>query len=77
VQDALDSKPASNSFTTGALRFVARSRRNPGSALIYWLGETEPTHESSFFDAIHTFGPLMQPVLPDERPGVVCESRRG
>ena len=70
MYDASHSKPTSHSVTTGALRFVARSWRDPGSALVYWLGEAEPTHESSFFDTICKFGSLMQLVLPDERPGV-------
>jgi hypothetical protein len=30
----------------------------------------EPSRESHLFDAAQKFGPLMQLVLPDERPGV-------
>jgi hypothetical protein len=52
------------------LRFLARGAQNPGAALVYWLGMTEPSREPSFFDAMQKFGPLMQLVLPDERPGV-------
>jgi hypothetical protein len=52
------------------LRFLARGAQNPGTALVYWLGMTEPSSEPSFFDAMQKFGPLMQLVLPDERPGV-------
>ena len=37
---------------------------------MYWLGVVEPSRESHFFDAAQKFGPLMQLVLPDERPGV-------
>ncbi|MGF6903610.1 hypothetical protein [Paraburkholderia phytofirmans] len=52
------------------LRFLARDARNSGAALVYWEGVTEPSREPSFFDAMQKFGPLMQLVLPDERPGV-------
>ena len=53
-----------------ALRFLARDAHAPGVALVYWLGVAEPSRESHFFDAAQKFGPLMQLVLPDERPGV-------
>ncbi|WP_207633915.1 hypothetical protein [Paraburkholderia hospita] len=56
--------------TEQRLRFLARDARNPWAALVYWLGATEPSRESSFFDAMQKFGTLMQLVLPDERPGV-------
>jgi hypothetical protein len=52
------------------LRFLARDVKSPSAALVYWLGVTKPSHEASFFDAARKFGPLMQMVLPDERPGV-------
>lgn len=51
-------------------RFLARDATNPCVALVYWLGVTEPSREPNFFEAVHKFGPLMQMVLPDERPGV-------
>lgn len=53
-----------------ALRFLACNAHAPGIALVYWLGVVEPSRESHFFDAAQKFGPLMQLVLPDERPGV-------
>ncbi|MBC8751896.1 MULTISPECIES: hypothetical protein [Paraburkholderia] len=56
--------------TRKTLRFLARDARNPGAALVYWLGVREPSLESSFFHAMQKYGPLMQLVLPDERPGV-------
>jgi hypothetical protein len=56
--------------THETLRFLARDFQNPGAALVYWLGATEPSREASFFDAMQKYGPLMQLVLPDERPGV-------
>ncbi|WP_201762792.1 hypothetical protein [Paraburkholderia hospita] len=56
--------------TERSLRFLARDARNPWAALVYWLETTEPSRESSFFDATQKFGTLMQLVLPDERPGV-------
>jgi hypothetical protein len=39
-------------------------------ALVYWLGVTSPSREPSFYDAMQNFSPLMQLILPDERPGV-------
>jgi hypothetical protein len=54
----------------GAVRFLARHSGDPSTVLIYWMGSAEPTRESSFFDAMQRYGPLMQLVLPDERPGV-------
>jgi hypothetical protein len=59
--------------TRKTLRFLARDARNPGAALAYWLGLTEPSAEPSFFNSMQTYGPLMQLVLPDERPGVFVE----
>ncbi|AXF06018.1 hypothetical protein [Paraburkholderia hospita] len=53
-----------------ALRMVERDARHPGAALVYWLGITEPSYEANFFEATRKFAPLMQLVLPDERPGV-------
>jgi hypothetical protein len=52
------------------LRFLARDSKNPSAALVYWLGVTEPSCEPSFFDAVQKYGPLLQMVLTDERPGV-------
>lgn len=46
-----------------------KSWRSPG----YWLWVTEPSAEPSFFNAMQPYGPLMQMVLPDERPGVFGE----
>ena len=47
-----------------------RLRCAPRRGHMYWLGVVEPSRESHFFDAAQKFGPLMQLVLPDERPGV-------
>ncbi|MGF6303312.1 MULTISPECIES: hypothetical protein [Paraburkholderia] len=63
-------EPSSYQGTRKTLRFLARDARNPGAALVYWLGVREPSLESSFFHAMQKYGPLMQLVLPDERPGV-------
>jgi hypothetical protein len=49
---------------------LARDDQNPSAALVYWLGQAEPSRELNFFDATRKFGSLMQLVLPDERPGV-------
>jgi hypothetical protein len=61
-----------SSFLEGqkTLRMLVRDAQTPGAALVYWLGIAEPTRELNFFDATRKFGPLMQLVLPDERPGV-------
>ena len=61
-----------SSFLTGqkTLRMLARDAEDPSVALVYWLGQVEPAREPHFFDATRKFGPLMQLVLPDERPGV-------
>ena len=50
------------------LRFLARDAKNPGAALVYWLGMAEPSSKPSFFDSMQKFSPLMQLVLHDERP---------
>jgi len=52
------------------LCMLARDDQNPSAALVYWLGQAEPSRELNFFDATRKFGSLMQLVLPDERPGV-------
>ncbi|MBC8742501.1 hypothetical protein F6X40_39040 [Paraburkholderia sp. UCT31] len=62
--------PSSRLATRKTLRFLARDARNPGGGLVYWLGVTEPSAEPSFFHAMQKYGPLMQLILPDERPGV-------
>jgi hypothetical protein len=56
--------------TNPTLRFLARDSKDHVIALVYWLGVTSPSREPSFYDAMHKFGPLMQLILPDERPGV-------
>jgi hypothetical protein len=56
--------------TNPTLRFLARDSRDHVIALVYWLGVTSPSREPSFYDAMQKFGPLMQLILPDERPGV-------
>ena len=52
------------------VRFLARDAKNPVVALVYWLGLRQPSVEPSFYHAMHKFAPLMQLILPDERPGV-------
>lgn len=59
----------SNTQYRPALRFVIRDPANPAAALLYWLGTPEPSREASFIDATRRFGPLMQVVFADERPG--------
>jgi hypothetical protein len=61
-----------SSFLVGqkTVRVLARDAQNPSAALVYWLGQVEPSREPNFFDAARKFGSLMQLVLPDERPGV-------
>jgi hypothetical protein len=61
-----------SSFLVGqkTLRMLARDAQNPSAALVYWLGQTEPSREANFFETTRRFGSLMQLVLPDERPGV-------
>lgn len=61
--------------TESVPRFIARDSSNPAAALVYWLGVSEPSREDSFFEAIQKFGPLMQLVLPDDRPGVFVNRR--
>jgi hypothetical protein len=56
--------------TNPTLRFLARDSRDHVIALVYWLGTTSPSREPSFYDAMQKFSPLMQLILPDERPGV-------
>ncbi|WP_027802220.1 hypothetical protein [Paraburkholderia dilworthii] len=73
MHDVPHIEPSSCQVTRKTLRFLARDVRNPGAALVYWLGVTEPSAEPSFFNAMQTYGPLMQLVLPDERPGVFVE----
>lgn len=70
MRDVPRVEPSSYLLTRQTLRFLARDAKNPGAALVYWLGVKEPTLEPRFSDAMHKFGPLMQMVLPDERPGV-------
>lgn len=70
MRDVPRIEPSSYLLTRRMLRFVARDAKNPSAALVYWLGVKEPTPEPSFSDAMQKFGPLMQMVLPDERPGV-------
>jgi len=70
MRDVPDIEASSYIHTEQRLRFLARDARNPCAAIVYWLGATEPSRESSFFDAMQKFGVLMQLVLPDERPGV-------
>jgi hypothetical protein len=66
-------EPASYLLTRRTLRYLERDARNPGAALVHWLGETKPSLESSFFNAMQRYGPLMQLVPPDERPGVLVK----
>jgi hypothetical protein len=70
MHDVPHIEPSSYIHTEERLRFLARDARSPCAAIVYWLGATEPSRESSFFDAMQKFGALMQLVLPDERPGV-------
>jgi hypothetical protein len=70
MRDVPDIELSSCVNTEPRLRFLARDAQNPGSAIVYWLGRTEPSRELSFFDAMQKFGSLIQLVLPDERPGV-------
>ncbi|MFL9860393.1 hypothetical protein PQR72_32465 [Paraburkholderia madseniana] len=70
MRDVPRVEPSSYLLNRQMLRFLARDAKNPGAALVYWLGVKEPTLEPRFSDAMHKFGPLMQMVLPDERPGV-------
>jgi hypothetical protein len=70
IRDVPRVEPSSYLLTPQSLRFLARDSRNPSAALIYWLGVSEPSREPCFFDVMQKFGPLLQLVLPDERPGV-------
>lgn len=63
-------KPSSYTHSQHVVRFLARDSKNHVAALVYWLGIAEPSRESSFFAAMQKFSPLMQLILPDERPGV-------
>jgi len=56
--------------TNPALRFLARDSKDHIIGLVYWLGETKPSREPSFYDAMQKYNPLMQLLLPDESPGV-------
>ena len=38
--------------------------------MAYWLGETKPSLESSFFNAMQKYGPLMQLGPPNGHPDV-------
>jgi hypothetical protein len=60
----------SYTHTQHVVRFLARDSSNHVAALVYWLGVAQPSREPSFFAAIQKFSPLMQLILPDERPGV-------
>ncbi|HKU01046.1 MAG TPA: hypothetical protein VJS30_31595 [Paraburkholderia sp.] len=51
------------------LRFVIRDPANPAAALLYWLGMREPSQDASFVEVTRRYGPLMQVVFADERPG--------
>lgn len=73
MRDVPHIEPSSYFVTGKTPCFLARDSRNPGGALVYWLGVTEPSREPYFFDAMQQFGPLMQLVLPDERPGVFAK----
>ena len=70
MREVPDIQPSLYTRAKSVPRFVARDAANPAAALVYWLGVQEPSREDSFFAAIQKFGPLMQLVLPDERPGV-------
>jgi hypothetical protein len=70
MRDVPHIDPSSYLVDLKAVRFLARDVQDPGAALVYWLGVAEPSREMSFFEAARKFGPLMQLVLPDERPGV-------
>ena len=70
MRDVPSFEPSSRLIDRETLRFLARDAQDPGAALAYWLGQARPSRESNFFDATQKFGPLMQLVLPDERPGV-------
>ncbi len=51
------------------LRFVVRDPACPRAALLFWLGVADPSRRASFSEVTEHFGPLMQVVFPDERPG--------
>jgi len=51
------------------LRFIARKPGSPTTALVYWLGMSEPSSEASVTEITQRFAPLMQVVFPDDRPG--------
>ena len=42
MRDVPRIEPSSYVFTRQMLRFLARDARNPGAALVYWLGVKEP-----------------------------------
>ncbi|MFM0179064.1 hypothetical protein PQR52_11390 [Paraburkholderia aspalathi] len=73
MRDTPSIEPSSYLLTRQTLRFLARDSKNPMGALAYWLGVAEPSREPKFFDAMQKFGPLMQLVLPDDRPGVFVQ----
>ena len=52
------------------VRFLAHDSSDHVAALVYWLDLSQPSREPSFYDAMYKFAPLMQLILPDERPGV-------
>jgi hypothetical protein len=68
MRDVPRIEPSSYLSPRQTLRYLARDPKIPGAALVYWLGVVEPSREPSFFDAMQKFRPLMQLVLPDERP---------
>jgi hypothetical protein len=70
MRDVPRIEPSSYLAAQQMLRFLARDPKIPGAALVYWLGVVEPSREPSFFNAMQKLSPLMQLVLPDERPGV-------
>jgi hypothetical protein len=53
MRDVPHIEPSSYINTEQALRFLARDARNPCTAIVYWLGATEPSRESSFFEEPH------------------------
>ncbi|MFM0172399.1 hypothetical protein [Paraburkholderia sediminicola] len=73
MHDVPSTESSSYLLTRQTLRFLARDSQIPSMALAYWLGDPEPSREPRFFDAMQKFGPLMQLVLPDERPGVFVQ----
>ncbi|KFX64419.1 MULTISPECIES: hypothetical protein [Paraburkholderia] len=70
MRDVPRVEPSSYLLARQTLRFLARDASNPSTALVYWQGVPERSREPCFFDAMQKFGPLLQLVLPDERPGI-------